>query len=169
MMKTFIVQSIISCACFHFIIVYSVKKSPMSWFYDYPIAVQERMRSLSEYEGKIPTKSFNLKKKFISAFVSIMILFCLAWSAGTRNFLSSMCYSFLIWTTINFYDALVLDTIWFCHNKKVRFSGTEDLASVYENPKKHWVDFAIGSIIGMIVSIGVGGVSALINLIHYNG
>ena len=75
-----------------------------------------------------------------------------------------MAYSFSLWTVINFYDALVLDTIWFCHNKKIRFHGTEDLAPVYENPKKHWVDFVIGTIIGLIVSILAGGGMALLRI-----
>ena len=31
----------------------------------------------------------------------------------------------MIWLIIDWYDALVLDSIWFCHSKKVRIPGTE--------------------------------------------
>ena len=33
----------------------------------------------------------------------------------------------MIWLIIDWYDALVLDSIWFCHSKKVRIPGTEDM------------------------------------------
>lgn len=165
MLKCFLIQAIVCCACFHIIITYSVKKAPMSWFYDYPKAVQERVRSLPEYTGKIPSSNYNLKKKIISAAFCVAFLICMAWIAGTRSFGGTMAYSFSLWTVINFYDALVLDTIWFCHNKKIRFHGTEDLAPVYENPKKHWVDFLIGTIIGLIVSILAGGGMALLRIV----
>ncbi|MBU3186864.1 hypothetical protein KPL45_18780 [Clostridium estertheticum] len=66
---------------------------------------------------------------------------------------------------MNFYDALVLDAIYFCHSKKVRLPGTEDMVKEYENPKNHWIAFLKGSMIGIAFASLVGGLIVLIPLI----
>lgn len=136
----------------------------MSWFYDYPKAVRDRMRTLPQYAGRLPTRQFNVKKKVLAALFCVAFFLCMARVAGLRAFWPTTGYSFALWTVINFYDALVLDTIWFCHNEKIRFPGTEDMVSDYENPKKHWVDFGIGSVIGAAVALLAAGANVLLPL-----
>ena len=164
MATTFLVQAAVCCACFHAVIVRSVKRSPMNWFYDYPKAVRDRMRALPQYAGKLPTRQFNVKKKGLAALFCVAFFLCMARAAGLRAFWPTAAYSFALWTVINFYDALVLDTIWFCHNETIRFPGTEDMVSDYEDPTKHWVDFGIGSVIGAAVALLAAGANALLPL-----
>ena len=36
-------------------------------------------------------------------------------------------------TVVNLYDVIVLDIIWFCHDKHFVFNGTEDIIKEYHN------------------------------------
>lgn len=66
---------------------------------------------------------------------------------------------------VNLYDALILDTLYFCHAKRVRFPGTEDMVKEYENPRKHWVGFAQGTLLSIILALLVGCVLLFVGAI----
>ncbi|WP_242841175.1 hypothetical protein [Clostridium akagii] len=124
------------------------------------------MRSLLQYEGKIPTKKHSDIKKKLPTFVMCLILFAaITYYSGARPFISALIYVYLLWMIVNFYDALVLDTMYFCHSKKVRFLGTEDMVKEYENPKIHWIGFFKGSILGIVFALLVGGLIAVLSVI----
>ena len=42
---------------------------------------------------------------------------------GANTFWKGFRDSYLIWLIIDWYDALILDCLWFCHSKKVRIPG----------------------------------------------
>lgn len=63
--------------------------------------------------------------------------------------------SYIIWLIIDWYDAFVLDCIWFCHSKKVRIPGTEDMKE-YKNYWFHIKQSLIGMILGILACILVG-------------
>ena len=46
---------------------------------------------------------------------------------GADTFLSGFVTSFLLWLVVDWYDALVIDCLWFCHSKRFVISGTEDM------------------------------------------
>ncbi len=166
MIITFIIETIISCILFTLLTVPYLLKNPLAWFYDYPVEVQKRIRSLSQYEGKIPTKKDSDIKKKLPVFVVCLILFvAMTYYSGATTFISAFIYVYLLWMIVNFYDALVLDTIYFCHSKKVRLFGTEDMVKEYENPKIHWIAFFKGSMIGIVFALLVGVVIALLSVI----
>lgn len=162
MITIFIMECIVFCAAFTIFNLTYLFKKPLDWFYDYPDEVQARMRTLPQYEGKIPEKKNNYKKKKIpAAIIFIIILSLIVWFSGARNFASAVLYTFALFMVINFYDALVLDTIYFCHSKKVRYPGTEDMIKEYENPKKHWIGFLKGTGFAVLISLIVGGIIAI--------
>ncbi|MCB2356107.1 hypothetical protein [Clostridium estertheticum] len=166
MIITFIIEAVISCILFTLLIIPYLLKDPLAWFYDYPVEVQERIRSLSQYDGKIPTKKDSDMKKKLPVFVVCLVIFvAITYYSGATTFNSAFIYVYLLWTFVNFYDALVLDTIYFCHSKKVRLPGTEDMVKEYENPKIHWIAFFKGSMIGIAFASLVGGLIVLIPLI----
>lgn len=166
MIITFIIETVISCILFTLLTIPYLLKNPLSWFYDYPVEVQERIRSLSQYEGKIPSKKDSDMKKKLPVFVVFLVIFvAMTYCSGARTFFSAFIYVFLLWTIVNFYDALVLDTMYFCHSKKVRLLGTEDMVKEYENSKIHWIGFLKGSTIGIVLALLVGGLIALFSVI----
>jgi len=46
MIITFIIEAVISCILFTLLTIPYLLKDPLAWFYDYPVEVQERIRSL---------------------------------------------------------------------------------------------------------------------------
>ena len=67
---------------------------------------------------------------------------------GADTFLKGFGISYLIWLIIDWYDALVLDCIWFCHSKKARIPGTEDMAE-YRDYLFHIRQSCIGMLLGL--------------------
>ena len=56
--------------------------------------------------------------------------------------------SYLIWLIIDWYDALILDCIWFCHSRKVRILGTEEMKE-YKDYRFHIKQSCIGMLLGL--------------------
>jgi hypothetical protein len=81
---------------------------------------------------------------------------------GYNTFLDGFMYSFIIWSIINWYDAFVLDCIWFCHSKQFVIKGTEDMVEEYHNYWFHIKGSMIGEIIGLIVCLIVGLVVSIL-------
>jgi|AGTN01.2.fsa_nt_gi hypothetical protein len=166
MVIVFMIECVIGCALFTAVNVTYLLKKPLDWFYDYPEEVQARMRTLPQYQDRIPLKkSSDLEKKLPAAILLLTILSAVVWFSGVRGFAMGALYAFALCMAINLYDALILDTCYFCHSKRVRFPGTEDMVKEYENPKKHWVGFAWGTAISIVLALLVGGVIMLAGIV----
>ena len=81
---------------------------------------------------------------------------------GYNTFLDGFKYSFIIWSIINWYDAIVLDCMWFCHSKQFIIKGTEDMVEEYHNYWFHIKGSIIGEIIGLFVCLIVGVIVTLL-------
>lgn len=62
---------------------------------------------------------------------------------------------------MNLYDMLVLDWGVFCHSKKLRIPGTEDMDKEYTDYLFHAKGAAKGIVIGVVVAILAGVMIAL--------
>lgn len=132
--------------------VFYLAKDPIKTLYNYPPKVIEKVKSLKEYQDKIPTKNNQITSKLIvSLFIIIIISFILRYVNHYQTFLSSFKTSFLIFTIINIYDVIVLDLLWFCQSKKFIFKGTEDIKKEYKNYWFHIKEGLIGEVIGFII------------------
>jgi len=166
MLIIFIIECIIGCTLFTIVNVTYLLRKPLAWFYDYPEEIQARMHTLPQYKNKIPAKKdSNVKKKLPALILFLILLSLIVWLSGVRGFTMSVLYTLGLYMIINLYDALILDTCWFCHSKRVRFPGTEDMVKEYECPRKHWIGFAYGTVIGIVLSLLVGCIIALIGTI----
>lgn len=163
MLTIFTAEGLVLCTIFTIFNLAYLFKRPLDWFYDYPDEVQARMRTLPQYQGKIPEKRSNYKKKKLpAALLFIIVLSIIVWFSGAHSFVIGSLYTFSLFMVINFYDALVLDTLFFCHSKKIRFPGTEDMVKVYNNPKKHWLGFVKGTGFAAVIALIVGGIVTLL-------
>ena len=146
-----VIESIILCALFT-IMVYVVSREPIKTLYNYPPKIQERVKSLDEYKEKIPTQENKVVAKiFASVLFLIIICIVLRYINGYTTFTESFKYGFLLWTIVNLYDAIVLDIIWFCHDKHFVFKGTEDMVEEYHNYWFHIKGFFIGEGLALII------------------
>ena len=62
------------------------------------------------------------------------------------------------------YDLLVLDIGLFCHSKKTRIPGTEDMDKEYRNPRHHIIGAGTGIIIGAVVALLSGGIIHVVSI-----
>lgn len=146
-----VAESIVLCILFT-VMVYIMARDPIKTLYNYPPKIQERVQSLDEYKDKIPTKENKFVAKIIASIIFLIIIcLILRFINGYTSFLESFGYGFLLWTIVNLYDAIVLDIIWFCHDKRFIFKGTEDMQDEYHNYWFHIKGFFIGEALALII------------------
>ena len=146
-----VIESIILCLIFTFL-VYLISRNPIKTLYNYPPKIQERVKSLERYKNKIPTEKNKIFAKSIaSVLIIITISLILRYINGYTSFFEGFGYGFLLWTIVNLYDVIVLDILWFCHDKHFVFKGTEDMIEEYHNYLFHIKGFFIGQILALII------------------
>ena len=148
-----IIESIILCIIFT-IMVYIMSREPIKTIYNYPPEIQERVKSLKEYKDKIPTQENKIFIKLLASIIFLIIIcIVLRYINGYTTFIDSFKNGFLLWTIVNLYDLIVLDIIWFCHDKYFVLKGTEDMTKEYHNYLFHLKGFFIGEVLGLIICL----------------
>ena len=157
-----LIETIAFCILFT-LMVLIMSKNPIKTLYNYPPKIQERVKSLDEYKGKIPTQNNKIATKIIAATIIIIIAGAvMRFVNGYTDFLNGFKYSYLLWTIVNWYDALIMDCLWFCHDKRFVFKGTEDMEKEYHNYWFHIKGAIIGQVIGLIACLMVGVVISIL-------
>jgi hypothetical protein len=151
-----VIESVVLCLLFT-IMVYIMSREPIKTLYNYPPAIQERVKSLDEYKDQVPTQKNKLTAKLGAMVLFVIILsLLLRYVNGYITFKEGFGYGFLLWTIVNRYDAIVLDIIWFCHDPYFVFKGTEDMVSDYHDYWFHIKGFFIGEALALIVCLMAG-------------
>ena len=146
-----VIESVVLCAVFT-LMVYLMSREPIKTLYNYPPRIQERVKSLDEYKDRIPTRKNKLAAKLGASVLFVIILsLILCYVNGCTTFLQAFGAGFLLWTVVNLWDLLVLDILWFCHDKHFVFKGTEDMVSDYHDYFFHAKGFFIGEALALIV------------------
>ena len=145
------IESVVLCLVFT-LMVYFMSREPIKTLYNYPPRIQERVRSLDEYKDRIPTQKSKLAAKLAACLLFVVILsLILRHVNGCKTFLSAFGYGFLLWTIVNLWDVIVLDILWFCHDPRFVFKGTEDMVSDYHDYWFHIRGFFIGEALALAV------------------
>lgn len=151
-----VIECIILCLIFT-LMVFVMAKDPIKTLYNYPPKIQERVKSLDMYKDKIPTTGNMLFAKVgVSIFIVILVSLILKYINGYNTFNEVFINSFLIWTIVNTYDAVVMDICWFCQDKRFVFKGTEDMIDEYHNYWFHIKESLIGEVIGLVLCVIIG-------------
>lgn len=163
-MLIFFIESIVLCLIFTLTVPLYGICNPLAMIDDYPPAIQARVREL----GLIPAE--RTKKR-----VAAKLVFCLIAAAalavilrvfnGANTFLSGFMNSFLLWLVVDWYDALVIDCLWFRHSKRCIIPGTEDMTAAYHDYVFYIRESAKGMLIGLPVCLLVGGLTAMLAVI----
>lgn len=158
-----LIEAVVLCLLFTLIIVTLALKNPLGQIYNYPPKIIERVKELGLItDEQVPGSRTVIIKKIISSIILAVILAAfLRIFNGERTFLGGFLTAYLLWIIVDWYDAFILDGIWFCHSKKMIIPGTEDMDSEYHNYAYHIKQSCIGMFIGIPVCL----LSALIVMI----
>ena len=132
--------------------------------YNYPPAIQKRA-----IERGITTQAeldAHAKSNKILGIIAMVVL-CLILTCGVNGqhtFGAGFVQSYLFLNAFSFFDALVIDTIWFCHGHWWVIPGTEDMTEAYHDYAFHWKWFFVGLVSILPLSVIIGGLVALTGL-----
>ena len=149
-MLVIVIESLIGIVLFTAVIVSLTLKNPLTSVGDYPPAIQKKCIELGLIEDRKKrfTKADYIRKGAALIVFAVLFAAVLRKFNGADTFLKGFGISYLIWLIIDWYDALVLDCIWFCHSKKARIPGTEDMAE-YRDYLFHIRQSCIGMLLGL--------------------
>lgn len=141
------------------------KQGAKRQLYNYPPAIRERAieKGITTQEEMDANAKKNKIPGIVMMVVLSVILTCVVNKQGT--FLAGFLESYLFLNAFSFFDALVIDTIWFCHGKWWVIPGTEDMTEAYHDYAFHWKWFFLGLLTILPLSVIIGGIVALIGLI----
>ncbi len=158
-----IIESVIGILLFTILIASITLKNPLASVGDYPPSIREKCIEM----GLIEKRKRRFTKKDIIRKVSALLIFVVVFAFILKHFNSADTLwegfrdSYLIWLIIDWYDALILDCIWFCHSKKVRIPGTEDMVEEYKDYLFHLKQSCIGMLLGLPACFMVGMIIAI--------
>ena len=120
------IQCVVCCLLFTLAILPEQYKDPINMIISYPPKIRQRVKELPQYKGMIKQrKKAHVVKKIFG----------------------------LIFFVVNIYDLIVLDWGVFCHSKKLRISGTEDMEKEYKDYMFHARGTCIGIVLGLVVAL----------------
>ena len=159
-------ECVAACILFTLVVVAVSLKDPLMQVNNWPPAIQQRARELGLIREEQMSGSKKVYAKKLAAALVIAIAFAalVFFANGARSFADGFGYSYLIWTVVNWYDALVIDCLWVCHDRRVRIPGTENMKE-YRDYWFHIRGSFMGQVLGLPVALLVGGLTAVIGLL----
>lgn len=158
-----LIEGLIGIAIFALITITLLLRNPLDSIGDYPPAIQERCIELGLIDKR--ERRFSRSERIRKAAAMIVLAFVMAlvvkYVNGAQTFWQGFTDTYLIWLIIDWYDALIQDCVWFCHSKKVRIPGTEEMKE-YQDYLFHIKQSCIGMILGIPVALLVGLFTAII-------
>ena len=157
-MMTFIIESVVLCAVFTILILTSMKNPLKMQIYSYPPNIINRVAELGLIEKmEKPRVVESLKRKWPVMILSGIVIGLLVYFLnGIDTFLKGFTVSYGLWLVVDWYDAIVMDMGWFCHSKKVRIPGTEDMVKDYQDYWFHIKASLVGMLLGLPVCLIAG-------------
>lgn len=150
-------ECVVLCIAFTLIFLPAPYKDPLKMIMSYPPNVIKRVESLPQYEGVIKKREKeHIVRKIFGVFFFAIVLAVVAYLSGCRDFGATFIHVFVLFLVVNVYDMVVLDWGVFCHSKKLRIPGTEDMDADYKDYLFHAKGALIGILIGVIVSLLAG-------------
>lgn len=162
-MITFFVEAVVLCILFTIVIMTSMK-NPLNQIYSYPPNIVARVAELGLIEEiKTSSRLEAIKKKWpavilLGAVIGLFVYFV----NDADSFVKAFGVSYGLWLFVDWYDAFILDIVWFCHSKKVRIPGTEDMVKDYQDYWFHIKSSLIGMLLGLPACLVAGVVCQLL-------
>ena len=150
-MITFLIEALVLCVLFTILILSMMKKPLETQIYSYPTNIINRVADMGLIEKmEKPRVVEKLKRKWPALVVfGVLIGLIVYFVNDANNFGKAFAISYGLWTFVDWYDAIVLDIGWFCHSKKVRIPGTEDMVKDYQDYRFHIKASLVGMLLGL--------------------
>lgn len=157
------IECAIACIIFAVIILPTQYKDPVKYVMSYPPEIRKRVESLPQYKNSIKkTEKGHILKKLIAVFIFIPLLAAVAYYSGAKSFKTAFIHVFILFLSVNLFDVIVLDIGVFCHSKKLRIAGTEDMDKEYKNYLFHVKGGIKGIVLGIVIALLSAGVVQLV-------
>ena len=148
------IECAIACIIFAVIILPTQYKDPVKYVMSYPPEIRKRVGSLPQYKNSIKrTEKGHILKKLIAVFIFIPLLAAVAYYSGAKSFKTAFIHVFILFLSVNLFDVIVLDIGVFCHSKKLRIAGTEDMDKEYKNYLFHVKGGIKGIVLGIVIAL----------------
>jgi hypothetical protein len=156
---TFLIESLVACALFT-LFVFLMSRDPVKSVYNYPPAIIERCKELelvneSNRPGGV---AFYAKKIVAMVIFGILLGLLVRYVNGCTGYWRGVLTAYALWCVVNWFDAFVLDCLWFCHDSHFIIPGTEDMTSAYHD---YWFHIK-GSFIGMLLAIPAALIAGIV-------
>ncbi len=147
---TFLVESLIACSLFT-LFVFLMSRNPIKSIFNYPPAIVDRcdMLGLVDAGNKPGGAAFYVKKLTAMIVFGVLLGLLVKYVNGCTSFWCGALTAYALWVVVNWFDALVLDCLWFCHDKQFVIPGTEDMTDAYHD---YWFHIK-GALTGMALGI----------------
>ena len=158
----FFIESLIACVVFT-LFVFLMSRNPVKIVFNYPPAIIERCKSLGlvDESNRPGGVTFYVKKITAMAIFGIMLGLMVRYINDCTTFWSGCLTAYALWCVVNWFDAFVLDCLWFCHDRHFVIPGTEDMVKDYHD---YWFHIN-GGFIGMLLAIPAALVAGLITIL----
>lgn len=156
-------ETAILCALF-FVICYintgSDEKNIKSYS-SYPDEVQNIVKERPVLKEK--TRITNSLTSFLSNILVFgVVLLIFGFFIKEKDFSENFINLMILGQCLNAFDFLIIDMLWWRNTKRTRFTGTENMSSLYKKPKKHLVSFFKGILVFFIVALADGLILSLV-------
>jgi len=148
------IQCVACCLLFTLVILPAQYKEPINMIMSYPPKIIQRVEELPQYKGTIKQREkVHISRKIFGLLFFVILLSGVAYLSGCRSFGTTFVHVFILFVVVNVYDLVVLDWGIFCHSKKLRIPGTEDMEKEYKDYLFHVKGACIGIFLGSVVAL----------------
>ena len=147
---TFLIESIAACLAFT-LFVFLMSRNPIKQIFNYPPAIIERCKSLGlvDDSNRPGGPVFYAKKLVAMLCFGVLLGLLVRYVNGCTTFWSGALTAYALWCVVNWFDAFVMDCLWFCYDEHFIIPGTEDMAADYHD---YWFHIK-GGFMGMALAI----------------
>lgn len=157
------IQCVACCLLFTLVILPAQYKDPINMIMSYPPKIIQRVEELPQYKGTIKQREkVHISRKIFGLLFFVILLSGVAYLSGCRSFGTTFVHVFILFVVVNVYDLVVLDWGIFCHSKKLRIPGTEDMEKEYKDYRFHVKGACIGILLGLVVALLSGVIIQLV-------
>lgn len=157
-----LVEIIILCSLF-FIICFlgtGTDEKNLKNFSSYPDRVQKKLEDIEEYRGRYK------ESKKICVFIENLFIFSILFLVlgkllKEEKFINNFISLFILGQTLNVFDLLIIDLLWWRNTKRIRFSKIPQ-KNLYQDPKKHVESFIRAFVMYSIVALIDGYILTII-------
>ena len=136
-----LIETVILCGAF-FGVCYlgtGTDQKNLKNYSSYPVKVQNRIQEIAEYRGKF--KETGRAPIWAANFLVFTVLFLLfGIPIRQENFAYNFICLLVLGQTLNVFDLLVIDLLWWRNSKRIRLSKIPQ-KELYQDPKKHVESF----------------------------